>query len=101
MSTPIRPIEYWRQAKKWHDWVGKTGQVVVSTVIRVAPPELADQTPYSFVLVDFDGQKKELMGVGHDTFQPGDRVKCVLRKLGQPSPDGIVPYGLKVEKLHD
>jgi uncharacterized OB-fold protein len=99
----MQPTQYWREAKQWPELLGKTGVVVVSTVIRVAAPELASQTPYSFAIVEFAandaGEKirRELMGVGHQTFVAGDKVKCVLRKLGTPSKTGIIPYGIKIE----
>lgn len=97
----IHPAEYWRASQEWSKYLGKTGTVLASTVIRVASPELASSTPYSYVLVDLGTEKKELMGVGNDVFEPGATVRCVLRKLAKPSSTGIIRYGLKVELWHE
>lgn len=98
MSLPT-PTQYWRAAQRWQHHLGQIGTVVASTIIRVAPPELAPQTPYSFLIVQLDSEKIEVMGVDHETFQPGDQVQLVLRKLGQPSDSSVIAYGLKAKKI--
>ena len=94
----MKPPQYWRQNKDWKNWIGKRGTVVVSTIVRVAAPERASFTPYSYVLVDFGDVRHEFMGVGHEVFSPGDAVVCVLRKSAVLGNEDLIPYGIKVEK---
>jgi uncharacterized OB-fold protein len=94
----MQPAKYWRQNKTWQRWLGRKGQVIVATTIRVAADEQADFAPYDLVLVDFGQEKHLFMGAGHEVFQSGETVCCVLRKLAQPGSAGIVSYGIKVTK---
>lgn len=98
-SVQHSPVVYRRKAQEWSRWLGRRGQVVASTVIRVAPPELASSAPYSYAVVAVDGQQLELMGVDHQEFMTGDSVELVLRRLGEPDEAGLIPYGLKIQKV--
>ena len=111
----MKPAAYWRQNKEWKNWIGKTGTVVVATMVRVAPPDQELFVPYAFALVDFGTTKKEFMGAGNQELQTGDKVRCVLRKIsgcfsggshngsddgsGYRGSRGIIDYGIKVEKI--
>jgi uncharacterized OB-fold protein len=95
----MKPAQYWRDKQHIKDYLGKTGQVVANTVIRATSPELSHMTPYSYVIVDFTGEKKELMGVGNEVLQVGDRVVCVMRKMELGAPHQLINYGLKVKKI--
>ena len=93
----MKPAQYYRENKNWSLWLGKVGTVVASTYIRVSSPEFEPFTPYSFVLVDFGDQKKELMGAGHEQLAVGDKVQCVLRKLATSGQQEIIAYGIKAK----
>ncbi len=95
----MKPPQYWRQSKTWSEWLGKTGRVIASTIVRVAAHQRASQTPYSYVVVDFGDIRKEMMGEGHQVLQPGDQVECVLRKIAESEPHELIHYGLKVKKV--
>jgi uncharacterized OB-fold protein len=95
----MQPASYWRQNKLWKSWIGKTGVVLVSTVISVAPPEQSALKPYSYVLVEFGKEKHEFMGVGHEVFESGDKVECVLRRITFGDDRGLIGYGIKVRKI--
>ncbi len=95
----MKPPQYWRQNKDWKNWIGKKGTVIASTIVRVAAPERAAFTPYSYVLVDFKSEKHEFMGTGHEVFKSGDEVICVLRKTAVLEDHELIPYGIKVEKV--
>ncbi|MEN8253663.1 MAG: hypothetical protein ABFQ62_04800 [Patescibacteria group bacterium] len=95
----MRPAEYYRQNKDWKKYIGKVGIVVASTMIRVSAPEQTDLLPYSYAVVKVGKEKKEYMGVGHEKLKPGDKVKCVLRKVGISNKAGIIEYGIKVTKI--
>lgn len=95
----ITSARYWRENKFWGDWLGKIGIVIVSSQLHVAPPGQEEFLPYSFVLVNFGKQNKELMGIPGEIFETGDKVECVFRKLDIPDEKGIIHYGIKVKKI--
>jgi uncharacterized OB-fold protein len=95
----MKPAAYWRANKKWSQWIGRQGEVVAATRMQVAIPELAPWTPLSYALVDFADERHEFLVAGQDEVQAGDRVECVLRKLGQPDEKGVIAYGIKVRKV--
>ncbi|MDH5533537.1 MAG: hypothetical protein OEX81_03870 [Candidatus Pacebacteria bacterium] len=97
----MKPAQYWREAKQIKEYLGKTGQVISSTVIRASSPEFNYLVPYSYVVVDFSGVKKEMMGAGSQLLDTGDRVVCVIRKMGQTDSKSLIEYGLKVEKIKE
>lgn len=95
----MKPPQYWRHTKTWSDWLGKTGTVVASTIVRVAAHQRSSMTPYSYVIVDFGEVRREMMAEGHQVLQPGDTVECVLRKMAESEPHALIHYGLKVKKV--
>lgn len=95
----MKPASYWRDNKDWSQWLGKAGQVIAVTTVRVARPEQQQAVPYSYVLVDFEDQRRSFMGVGHEKFNPGQKVVCVLRKIRTSQPDQLIAYGIKVAPI--
>lgn len=95
----MQPTTYTRQIKTTSQYLGKNGIIVASTLIHVAPPKLSAFTPYCFVLVDLGDEKKELMGVPGEKLNPGDKVKCVLRKSELPDDKEVIGYAIKVKRI--
>lgn len=95
----IPAASYWRENTSWHAWLGKIGHVVVSTELHLSTPDQTAFLPYSFVLVDFQGMRKEFMGVPNEIFKTGDAVVCVFRKVSIPDETGIIHYGIKIKKI--
>ena len=93
----IQPAYYWRQNKAWSQWLGKVGMVVSATMIRVSDDSRSNLTPYSYAIVDFDGEKHEFMGETNVELQIGDKVECVLRKMAIAEKSGLVEYGIKIK----
>jgi len=98
-QTLVKPAAYWRTSQSWSEWLGKRGQVLEVTAIRVAVPELANWTPIDYALVDFNGARRSFMVAGQEKVVSGDEVKCVLRKLSPSDEAGIIRYGIKIQKL--
>ena len=94
----MQAITYWRNNKHWSDMLGKKGRVIASTYIRVSSPALAAFTPYSFAIVSFGHDKKELMGVPGEQLAIGDEVVCLLRKADVPNDHEVIAYTIKVKK---
>ncbi len=97
----IKPADYWRQSKRWAQWLGREGRVIAATYIKVAGSAHVLAAPYAYVVVKLNGvkEKKELMGVGHERLQTGDRVRCVLRKNPSLDQIGLIEYVLKAAKI--
>lgn len=95
----MKPAQYWREKQTIKEFLGRTGRVVANTVIRTTAPGLAYLTPYSYVVVDFEGEKREMMGVSGDILKSGDEVVCVMRKTELSEPNQLINYGLKVQKV--
>jgi len=93
----IKPAAYWRKNKEWKNLLGKKGQVIFSTRVRVAGMGQKRWIPYSFALVEIEGKRYEMMGVGNEKLNTGDKIVCVLRRLSEPSPEGLIEYGIKVK----
>lgn len=100
--TSKSPIAYWRQNKKWSEFLGKTGRVLHSTYIRAAGVRHAASTPHSFALIELDGSKPErleLMGVGNQKLETNDKIECCLRKIPTPDQGGVIEYVIKAKKI--
>lgn len=93
------PAKYWRRNKSWPQWLGKRGVVIAATYIKTAADSFQQQAPYSFVVVEIDGSRREFMGCGHQKLTAGDEVQVVLRKVPGEQPDQLIDYRLKVKKL--
>jgi hypothetical protein len=93
------PVKLWRNQKKIHDLIGKSGKVVSWTLVWVPPAGFADQAPYISALIDIEGGKRimaQLVDVREGQVKIGLKVTTVVRRVTQPSEDGIIPYGIKV-----
>ncbi len=96
----IHPAKYWRNAKQTKLYLGRKGTVVVATYIRSAGIGYQLSTPYSFAVVKLDdGEKVELMGVGHEKLEVGDKIECVLRKVPTNDSSGLIEYIIKAKKI--
>jgi uncharacterized OB-fold protein len=93
------PAEYWRANKGWAKIIGKEGEVVATTTIRVPPLMLQNMAPYTFSLVRFGDECRELMGVDNELLEIGDKVKCVFRRIADTDGKGIIMYGIKIKKV--
>jgi uncharacterized OB-fold protein len=98
----LSPVKIWRNQKSIAGLVGKTGTLVAWTVIRVPPAHYSAQAPYPVVLVRLgDGHLVTCQFVDWNeqhliVDQP---VRLVVRKVVEPTEDGIIPYGIKAKPL--
>lgn len=95
----MKPAEYWRKRSSWSKYLLKTGKIIASSHIFVAPTAQSEYAPYSFLVVDVEGERVECMGVPNQQFMAGDTVRFVLRRVAASTPSEPIPYGLKVEKI--
>lgn len=96
------PVKIWRNQKKIASLVGKTGNIIAFTLIRVPPGEFTDQAPYPVVLVQLDGGKRitaQLVDCELENIRVGQKVVTVVRRILKPNEEGVIPYGIKVKLL--
>jgi uncharacterized OB-fold protein len=96
----LSPVKIWRNQKKVRAIVGVRGTVVSWTVIRVPPAGFGDMAPYAVVIVALPGDKRimaQLVDVEPKEVKKGMKVVSVIRRVTQPTGDGVIPYGIKVK----
>lgn len=96
-TNMISPVKIWRNQKHIREHLGKVGEIVTYTFIRVPPDNFEAHAPYPVVLVKLPD--RNLMGQLVD-FEPSDlkvgqKVKAVLRRVREPDAEGVIPYGIK------
>lgn len=80
--------------------LGAEGEIVSWTIIRVPPGGFANVAPYPVVLVDLGGGKRmsaQLVDWSEHDLVVGKKVRVVVRRMSDPTSEGIIPYGMKVK----
>ncbi|OGG01620.1 hypothetical protein A2Z33_07580 [Candidatus Gottesmanbacteria bacterium RBG_16_52_11] len=95
----VSPVKVWRNQRKLRDYLGHTGVIVSYSIIRVPPFGFAGQAPYPVVIIRIDGSSSrifcQMVDCLPDDLRTGRSVRLVLRRVTEPDPDGVIPYGLK------
>lgn len=94
----ISPVKVWRNQGVITKYLGRRGKIVSSTIIRVGPSGFETQIPYPVVVVEFDSGEKmtgQLVDWQEGDVRLGSRVEAVLRRVREPHPEGVIPYGIK------
>lgn len=82
--------------------LGREGTVVSWTVVRVPPAGFSNLAPYPVVVVNLAGGERimaQLVDWTEEDLKEGRRVKVVVRRICEPTTEGIIPYGIKVKPL--
>lgn len=82
--------------------LGREGTIVSWTVVRVPPYGFANLAPYPVVVVDLVGDGRitaQLVDWTESDLAVGRKVRVVVRRISEPSTEGIIPYGIKVKPL--
>lgn len=85
--------------------LGREGRVVAWTVIRVPPAGFSNLAPYPVVIVDIIGGGRimaqlvdlPLGEAGWNEDLVGMKVRVIVRRMCEPTTEGIIPYGIKVK----
>jgi len=94
------PVKIWRNQKKAATLLGKTGEILSWTIIRVPPADFVDQAPYPVVLVELEnGKRIAAQLVDGEDIQVGTKVVTIIRRIMQPGTEGVIPYGIRVKLL--
>ena len=87
--------------------LGCEGTIMSWTIIRVPPCGFSNLAPYPVVIVSLSGGKRmtaQLVDLpageaGWTENLVGMKVRVVIRRMSEPSIDGIIPYGVKVKPI--
>lgn len=96
------PVKLWRNQKKVRDLVGMKGRVISWTIIRVPPAGFSDQAPYIVAIIHLTSGRTitaQLVDIEPTRIVAGLPVVTIIRRITQPSEDGIIPYGIKAKSL--
>ena len=76
----------------------REGKLLTYTIIRVAPSQFVDQTPYAIGIVELNDGVKILSQIADcdlDKLEIGQKVRIEFRKIYQEGEAGIICYGYK------
>lgn len=99
------PVKIWRNHKEINKYLNLKGVVLMWTKIYSAPVGFEKQAPYFVAIVKLDDppaggrEKITAMLVDCDELKTGDRVKTVLRRIGEVDKDEVLEYGIKCVKI--
>ncbi len=74
------------------------GHLVTYTIIRVAPSQFADLTPYAVGIVELDGGVRittQIADCALDKLAVGQRVRVEFRRIQKDGDAGLLCYGYK------
>jgi uncharacterized OB-fold protein len=78
--------------------LSRTGQVVTSTVIHVAPNDLQMEAPYAMAIIETPERVRltaQVVDCDPDEVQPGLHVRLEFRRIRREGHGGILCYGFK------
>ena len=98
----ISPVSIWRKQKNIRAVLGKKGTVLSWTKVIVAGAEFKAFAPYFVTLVELEDGKKifgQLVDSPDEKIIIGKKVIVTLRKVREPSNEGIIAYGVKFKPV--
>jgi len=96
------PVKLWRRQKDTVALIGKTGKIILWTIIRVPAKSFTDQAPYPVVIVKMDNGKKivgQLVDWQKENLVAGQKVQAVLRRLKTEGKEDAIYYHIKFRPL--
>jgi uncharacterized OB-fold protein len=98
----ISPVKIWRNQAHIVNMIGKKGTIVSFTIIRVSPRGFEGQVPFPIVLVEFSKGTRavgQLVDYDEGDLTIGRNVEAILRRVREPDPEGVIPYGIKFRPI--
>jgi len=98
----ISPIKIWRRQKEIRKILGMSGKILVWTKIYTPGVDFKKYAPYPVVLVELESKEKvygQLVNYMIKDLKIGKKVVSVLRKVREPSNEGVIAYGVKFKPL--
>jgi len=78
--------------------LAESGKIITYTVIRVAPDQFVDETPYAVGIAEMDDGVKltaQVVDCDFSALKVGMRVKIEFRKISEDGAAGVIHYGYK------
>lgn len=93
------PVTIWRDHKNLHNYLNKTGRIVVWTKILVPPAGFEHEAPYIVGIIQFSSERLPLQIVDCDEkdLKINQKVITVIRKIGKAESEDVIEYGVKVK----
>lgn len=99
----LSPVKIWRNQKIIASRLGKVGNMISWTIIRVPPGDFSGLAPYPVVLIQLEDKSFmtcQLVDWENKHLASGQKVILVLRRISEPNADGIIPYGIKAKPVN-
>jgi len=96
------PVKIWRNQKQIAHMLEREGTIVSWTVVRVPPAGFSNLAPYPVAIVNLAGGGRitvQLVDWVESDLIEGRRVKVIVRRICEPTTEGIIPYGVKVKPI--
>lgn len=96
------PVKLWRRQKNTAALIGKKGEILQWTMIRVPAKSFMDQAPYPVVIVRMQNGENmigQLVDWQEKDLTIGKEVIAVLRRLRTEGKDDIIYYNIKFRPL--
>jgi uncharacterized OB-fold protein len=95
--TRLTSVSLLRTKDERYKFLGEEGRVVSFTSIAVPPRGLTNRAPYLVAVVEFGKERAtlQLANVEAKEVKVGMKVMGVMRRMSEPSKDGIIVYGVK------
>ncbi|OGK55753.1 hypothetical protein A3J15_03720 [Candidatus Roizmanbacteria bacterium RIFCSPLOWO2_02_FULL_38_10] len=94
----LSPVKIWRRQSHIRDNLGKTGKILTWTKIYIAAKPFKKNAPYFVAMVELVGGRRlygQLVDFTDQEPKIGMKVMTILRKVRQPSDEGVISYGIK------
>lgn len=92
------PVKIWRNQKKIASLLGQVGELVTWTIVRVPPDGFSDQAPYPVGIIALENGERVVVQIvdwREGQLCAGAKIKLIVRRIMEPSQDGVIPYGIK------
>lgn len=82
--------------------LGKRGQIVSWTIIRVPPADFSYIAPYAVAVVKLESGRNiiaQIVDCEEERIKIGLKVATVIRRTSRPDSSEVIPYGVKVKPV--
>ena len=98
----ISPVKIWRRQNDIRSILGKRGVVLSWTRVFVPGSDFKAFAPYFVALVKLENGNQvfgQIVDSSGADMQIGTQVMATLRKVRQPTEEGVIAYGVKFKLL--
>lgn len=92
------PVKLWRRQKDVAAIIGKKGQILNWTIIRVPAKAFHNEAPYPVVIIELENRERmisQLVDFEEKDLKKGKKVVAVLRRSFTGDSESIIAYNIK------